>query len=215
ILRTRFPAAPNGHETAEKGLLRALGDNLRSVLGNRRAAAWLLFLFVLALIETPALFIPVWLADEVGLSQAMVGVYQVVDIVASILGLVALERWLARADSGRILILASLALLILYPVWLFAPGVWPRFVLAAPINFAFVFFWPIGKAQLLASAPGRAGAVTAVSAVFALVPLPLLFGLLAERAGLTPAMLAVTLASLLIMLGLTTRPGFRSLRQTG
>ena len=64
-------------------------------------------------------------------------------------------------------------------------------------------YWPIARAQSLASVPGLGGTVTAVDSVFALVPLPLLFGLLAESITLTRAMLLVTMTSIMILLILT------------
>jgi hypothetical protein len=84
-------------------------------------------------------------------------------------------------------------LLLLYPIWLFLPGVWTRFALGMAISFLASVYWPIGRGQSLASVPGKAGAVTAVTSLFGLVPFSLLFGLLAEGIGLTAAMLLVHL----------------------
>jgi hypothetical protein len=94
---------------------------------------------------------------------------------------------------------------LLLPLWLLWPGVWARFLLGVPISFLMAVFWPIGRAQLLASVPGRAGATTAVDSLLILIPLPLLFGLLAEALTLTTAMLLVTLAALPLLLLLVRR----------
>jgi fucose permease len=88
---------------------------------------------------------------------------------------------------------------VLFPLWLLVPGIASRFVLMIPLTFFFAMFWPISKARLLTAAPGRAGAVTAVSSIFGFVPFPLLFGLLAQAIGLTAAMLAVFLPAVAVI----------------
>jgi MFS family permease len=200
ILGTRFPSAVNRHRPAELGWVRALRESLWAVLGNRQAWSWLLFMFVLAVLESPFHFTTVWLREQVGMSQALIGVYRVVEMAVSIVSLVFLERWLARMGYRRILLWTSFALLILYPIWLLTPGIWQRFLLSLPISFLFTFYWPIGKAQSLASVPGRGGTVTAIQSLLGLIPLPLFFGLLAEATSLTSAMFWVFTGGILFML---------------
>lgn len=202
IWRTRFPPHANGQETAEEGLSQAMRQNLKAVLTDRRALTWLLYLFVFELLETPGYFVPVWLHEQVGMSQSLVGLYQAVGMGVGMVSLVYLDRWLQRSSAYRILQIANVGLLLLYPAWLFLPGVWPRFALSIPISFLASVYWPIGRGQSLASLPGKAGAVTAVTSLFGFVPFSLLFGLLAEAIGLTAAMLLVHLVMtpLLILL---------------
>ena len=110
------------------------------------------------------------------MSQALIGIYRVVEMAVGIVNLVFLDRWLVRTGYRRILLWASLGLLVLYPIWLLTPGIWQRLVLSLPISFLFTVYWPIGKAQSLASVPGRGGTITAVQSLIGLVPLPLFLG---------------------------------------
>lgn len=200
LLRTSFPAPAGAKTDDHETLLSSLRQNLQVVLTSRDVWRWLLFLFVFELLETPSIFKTVWLNEHAGMSQTLVGVYRAFEMAIDLVSLLVLDRWLARRDAKHILQVANAALLVLIPMWLFTPGIWTRFLLALPLNFFFAVYWPIGRAQSLNSAPGRAGAVTAVSAVFGLVPLSLLFGLLAESVTLTGATLWVSLGALLLLI---------------
>jgi fucose permease len=163
----------------------------------------LLFLFVHAILETPMQFTTVWLKEQAEMSQVVIGLYKALEMAVSIVSLIILDRWLARSDHRRILAFAALGLFVLYPIWLFVPGIWPRFLLAIPISFMFTVTWPIGKAQSLAAVPGRGGTISAVQSLTSIVPLPLLFGLLAESISLTPAMFWVTVGGALTLFIIT------------
>lgn len=199
ILRTGFPAPPQAEKEAGVSLWRTLRGNVREVLVSPEARRWLIFLFFFDLLETPFVLKTVWLAQEVGMSQALIGVYVAAQMGVGIVSLLVLDRWRARAETGHVLRVVTGAVALLFPLWLLVPGVWSRFVLMLPLTFFFAMFWPISKARLLTSAPGRAGAVTAVSSVFGFVPFPLLFGLLAQAIGLTAAMLAVFLPAVTVI----------------
>ncbi|MBX3052866.1 MAG: MFS transporter [Caldilineaceae bacterium] len=199
ILRTGFPPSPHAETAGERPLWQTLGDNLREVLASPEARRWLIFLFCFQLLETPFVLKTVWLAQEVGMSQALVGVYVATEMGVGVVSLLALDRWRARAETGHVLQVVTGAVALLFPLWLLVPGVASRFVLMIPLAFFFAMFWPISKASALTAAPGRAGAVTAVSSLFGFVPLPLFFGLLAQAIGLTAAMLAVFLPAVAVM----------------
>jgi fucose permease len=201
ILRTRFPRPLNGDEEEEEQTIRqAMVKNLKTVLSDRSARLWLLFLFVHELSEAPFQFTTIWLNEQVGMSQALIGIYVVLEMAVGIISLIYLDRWLARSSQRRILQIASLGVIILYPAWLFLPGVWTRFALALPLNFLMAVFWPIGKSQSLASIPGKGGAITAIHSLTSLVPMALFFGLLAEAITLTGAMLAVQVGAMTAVL---------------
>jgi FSR family fosmidomycin resistance protein-like MFS transporter len=203
ILRTRFPRPLNGDDEEEElGIRQAMKKNLKAVLSNRNARLWLLFLFVHELSEAPFQFEAIWLREQVGMSQALIGIYVAIEMAVGIIGLLYLDRWLARTSQRRILQIASLGVIILYPAWLFLPGILTRFVLALPLNFLTAVFWPIGKSQSLASIPGKGGAVSAIHSMTALVPVALFFGLLAEAITLTGAMFLVQIGAMAVMLAL-------------
>jgi hypothetical protein len=173
--------------------------NLKAVLSNRNAKLWLLFLFVHEVTEAPFQFTAIWLREQVGMSQALIGIYVAVEMVVGIVSLLFLDRWLARSSQRRIIQTASLGVILLYPAWLFLPGIWTRFALALPLNFLLAVFWPVGKSQSLASIPGKGGALTAVHSMTGLVPVALFFGLLAEAITLTGAMLVVQVGAMAVM----------------
>lgn len=191
LLRTHFPpplAAPD-HENPQ-GLLARIGGSVKTVFVHPAARYWLLFSLAFKLLESPFQFTTVWLAEYVGMSQALVGVYQVVGMAVGLVSLWTLDRWRQRVSTQQVLWWAAIGVALLYPAWLFTPGIWPRFLLAIPLTFLFAMFWPIVRSQALASLSGRAGAMTAVLSLLGLLPLPLLLGMLADQTTLTLAMLA-------------------------
>lgn len=211
ILRTGFPA-PAGHlrthaqpEDAPPSLLAGLRQNLHHVLHDAHVWRWLIFMFILEILETPHIFRAVWLSEEVGMSQSLIGLYVAFETAIHLVSLLLLDRLLARTGARRILQVANIVLLLVIPLWLLSDGIVARFLLALPLNLFFAFYWPIGRAQSLNSAPGRAGAVTALNALFGLIPFTLVFGLLAEAITLTSATLWVSVFALLILMIMTAR----------
>ncbi len=199
IVRTGFPPSFHIHQEEGLPLWSTLAGNVQEVLASPEARRWIVFHFFFDLLETPFILRTVWLAEEVGMSQALIGVYVAGQMGVGVIGLLALDRWRARAEAGHVLRVVTVAVALLFPLWLLLPGVWSRFVLMIPLTFFFSMYWPIAKAAALTSAPGRAGAVTAVGSLFAFIPLPLLFGLLAQAIGLTTAMLALFLPAVAVM----------------
>ncbi len=182
---------------------RQLRRNLRAVLADRPALTWLAFLFLFDLAEAPFLLKTVWLYDHVGMSQAVVGVYRVMELAVGLASLLVLERLLTRHDPRRILRWAALGVLLLLPAWIGLPGVAARFILGVPLTLLFSVFWPIARSHSLASVPGKAGTVSAVNALFGLAPLAVLVGWLSERFSLTGTMLAVQWSGVLLLLIMT------------
>jgi MFS family permease len=200
ILTTRFPARQNESQPDDQRTGSIVWNNIRRVLKSSRALSWLLFLFVFGVAEAPIIFATIWLREEVGMSQALIGIYKALEMAVGVVSLIVLDRWLSRSSIRRILLIAAIGVLVLYPLWLFAPGISLRFALSIPLNFLFTVFWPIGKAQSLRSVPGLGGTVTAMHSLLALIPIPLLFGLFAESTTLTSAMFWVTMVSLAVMI---------------
>ena len=204
ILRTEFPP-PSGDHEAGAPLIATFRRNLASALASRTAMLWLLFLFAQEIVDAPLPLRSVWLVDDVGMSQGLVGLYVAVELVASLVAIAYLDRWLQRASSRSILGTAVLALFILYPAWFSVPGVWAKFAIGIPLGFFAGVLWPVAQAELLSSVPGRAGALTALRSTFSFVPLTLLVGVLAEWQGLTLSMASVHIAGLVVMALVLTR----------
>jgi fucose permease len=83
--------------------------------------------------------------------------------------------------------------------------VWTRVGLGIPIAFAVALIWPIARAGLIAAVPGHGGAATMLTTLFAAVPLPLLFGVLAERVGLTSALVVASVPAAIVMVAIAAR----------
>lgn len=163
---------------------------MRAVIGDRDTLIWLLFLRLMYVTETAAAFETVWLTDVVGMSQALLGMYVAFEMLCALVGAIVLDRWLRVASSRRVLMLSLASMLALFPAWFLVPGVWSRFVLGAPLAFAWSMLWPVARAESLLAAP-RPGVLNAANSLTGLLPVVLAIGLLAEAVGLTPALLAL------------------------
>ena len=203
LLRTRFPAPAAIHEGTP--LLEALRSNVRVVLSSRAALVWLLFLFAHDVLDSPLPLRTVWLADEAGMSQSLIGIYTVFELTVSLISIAYLDRWLQRSSPRSILTVAVGGLLVLYPAWFAVPGIAAKFAIGLPLNALLGVLWPVAQGGLLSSVPGRAGAVTALRSVFGFVPLTVFVGLLAESRGLTLSMGAFHVAGLVVMALAITR----------
>ncbi len=115
------------------------------------------------LFETASLLKYVFLVEHVGLSQPQAAVHGAAEQLVDLAALAWLDRHLASRGSSGVLGWAATATLVLYPAWVLVPGVAARLVLGVPLAFAWTMFWPIAKSRSLASMPGRAGAVNAVT----------------------------------------------------
>jgi MFS family permease len=180
--------------------LSAFRNNLASVLADPTARRWLVFLLLLELIEAPGRFQSVWLAEQAGMGQGLVGAYRAFEMAATFVALIALDRGLGGADRLLLLRRATWILLLLYPAWLLTPGIPARFLLGLPLSFLMALYWPIGRAQAILSVPGRAGALTAVTALYSLMPSSLGLGWIGDRIGLTASMLGLFGLSMVGML---------------
>jgi len=184
--------------------LRQVRENLSVVLRDREARIWLLALLGDALVEVPGLFEPVWLGGDVGASQSMVAVHAAVELAASLVGLALLDRWVRRHDARTILTVACGANLLVYPVWLLAPGVTAKIVLVVPLALTVAPVWPLVRARALKAVPNRGGMVLAITSLYGLLPLAAAFGWVSARVGLTSTMLVVHMTATLGIL-LTVR----------
>jgi len=100
-------------------------------------------------------------------------------------GLLVLDRRLARHDERRVLFAAALACAVAYAVWLVAPTPWLAAALMLPVGAFAAPLYPLAAAQAYAQRPDSPGAVLAASHLFTPVglALPLVIGVVADRAG--------------------------------
>jgi MFS family permease len=207
IASTELPHPAAGPDTERPDrLISQLRANAAEVTADPGARRWLLFLFCFEVFEAAQVLRYVWLHDHVGMGQGLVADYAVGEQVVGLAALALLDRWLTRHDSRRLLLAACVGTVALYPAWLGAPGIGGRVLVGIPLAACTAMLWPIAKARSLVSIPGRAGAVTAITTLFAAVPLALGLGVLAEAIGLTAAMLALGVPSAALLVLLSARP---------
>ena len=195
ILRTRFVDFAAGKDENGGSLIVTLRQNLVVAMRTSATRRWLLFLLLLSVAESTNVFSVLWLREVIGMSQALIGVYRALELMVGVVTLLFLDRLLSRYSRRTLLLAATGSMLLLHPLWIFAPTLWMRFVIAAPLNFALTLFWPIGRAAALASVPGKAGTVAAITSLFGFLPLVLLLGIGADRWGLTVIILTVPMAA--------------------
>ena len=188
---TRFPA-PRVHDR-DGPLLAVMAANVRRALSTRASRRALLFLLWFDLFESAFVLKYVWLAEDVGMGQAGTALFAVAEQVVALGSLVLLDRLLASRASSVVLRVASAALIVLPAVWVLAPGIAGRVAVGVVLAAVQAFVWPIAKSASLAAVPEIAGAVSAVTTMFALLPLAIVQARLAQGFGTGRAM-AVTAA---------------------
>lgn len=189
LARSVLPPPPP-HDRRAPLLAQAVG-NVRVVVRDREARRWIGALLLVEVLDVTEVFEPVWLRDVVGVPLGLVGVHVSVGMAAGLVSLVLLDRWLERRDATPVLVVAAVATLVLYPAWLLVPGLPAKLGMVVLRDAASAPLWPILHARALAAVPGKAGAVSAVTALVGVVPLHAGFGWLAGRVGLTAGMLWV------------------------
>jgi predicted MFS family arabinose efflux permease len=194
------PPSPHPDAPEDGSLLTHVRTNVVAVLRSPQARRWMLCLLWFDVVEATNVLVYVWLHDHVGMTQSLVALYAVGEHVVGVVALLWMDRWLQAHSWRTILYGGGTALLVIYPAWLFAPGIAGRVVLGIPLAFITALFWPVVKAQSLVSVPGRAGAVQAVANLLQIAPFALLFGALASVIGLTYAMLGATVTGIVLLL---------------
>jgi MFS family permease len=191
-LATPFSPPPRPRDEHERLLASGLAG-IRAAVTNRAVRRALVVLFCFDLFEAGFVLKYIWLHDDVGLSVSLVALWAAAEQVVDLVALALLDRWLTTRSPAVLFRLAAGALIALPAAWVLAPGVAGRIAIGVPLAFAHTLIWPLAKSQSLTVDPELAGATQAVTALFPIVPLALLEGVFAERAGIGPA-LAVTAA---------------------
>jgi MFS family permease len=204
----RFPAAPTAPDEDAPPLWRAVREAMR----DRVLIGWLFGMELCNLLdEIFIVFASIHVRDELGASavwqSATVGAF----VAGGALGLVVLDRLLARHSEHRLLIATGIACAAAFIAWLAAPTVWLSALLMVPVGAASAPLYPLATAQAYARCPARSSVVLVASNLFApfALALPWLLGAVADRAG-TPVALALLAAEpigLVVLAAATSRPG--------
>lgn len=194
----------DGHESLREGLRTALRQLRRGAV-----LRWLVMLDASDLLLDVLLgYLGVYLVDVAGASTSEGALAVGLWTAAGLLGNLALLPVLARLDGLRYLRASALAALVVFPLVLLAPGLGPKLALLVVLALVNAGWYPVLQARLYAELPDRSGTVMAVGSIFGTVAavLPLIIGLVAQRAGLHVALWLLMLGPLVILIGLTGVP---------
>jgi fucose permease len=164
---------------------------LRAALGSRRLRLWTLGVLCCEFMdEILVAFGALHLRDHVGATIAERAVILSAGVAGGVVGLVLLERLLARFEPRRMLASIAAASALSYLVWLRAETVATS---AAALFVTGVFVaghYPLAKAQAYRAFPGRSGTVNALLTLAGVVqlPIPVLIGFAADDLGLSVAL---------------------------
>ena len=187
------PTPPNWRSISEE-----LRSNLRATIHLRRLWRWLLLLPLADLmLDVFFGYIALFLTDVVGLPPATAAVAVTIWLLGFLAGQVLLARRLAGQNVRRLIRWTSAATLVLFPLWLAAPGgavgrlagLFVLGLLASP-------WYPLLQGEAFASFPGRAATVTALTSVTGTAG-----GILAILAGMVAASFGLTAGLALLLLG--------------
>jgi MFS transporter, FSR family, fosmidomycin resistance protein len=210
--RHKFPTAcADVDEQARAGFIaNALGA--LSALRNRDVLRWLLLLELADLmLDGLHGFLALYFADVVGLGATRAGLAVAVWSGVGLVGDLLLIPLLERVRGLKYLRWSALAMLLVFPAFLVAPGTVAKLALVALVGLANTGWYSILKAQLYVALPGRSGAALALANVTGLCGalLPYLLGLYAQRFGLG-AMMWLLLAGPVAILIAAARGGKNS-----
>ncbi|MBV9957409.1 MAG: MFS transporter [Acidobacteria bacterium] len=195
-LARREHEAPSGLREGLRGVVRALR--------RREVWRWLVLLELADLLmDGLHAYLALYFVDVVGLSETKAGLALVVWTCAGLPGDILLLPLLKRVRGLSYLRVSACVMLLLFPLFLLAPGAGLKLVVLGLIGFGNAGWYAIMKAQLYDAMEGRSGTVMTLSNVSGLFNglIPLGLGLVAERLGLATAMWLLILGPLALLFG--------------
>jgi MFS family permease len=201
-----FPAPPAAPADDEPSLWEAVRDALR----DRVLLGWLFGMALCNLLdEILIVFASLHVRDQLAGSPAWQSATIGGFIAGGALGLIGLERLLARHAERQLLLGFGLASAAAFAAWLAMPTPWLSALAMLGVGATAAPLYPLASAQAYARRPGRAGVILVASHLFApfALAVPWLLGLVADRAG-TGAALSLLIAQPigLVVLAVATLP---------
>jgi predicted MFS family arabinose efflux permease len=196
LLLWRAPFPPRAAEASREAADPPFAAALRAALRRREVWLWGVAALLCDLLdEIVVAFGALHLRDGLGLAAGARAVILGAGVAGGALGLLVAERLLARFDPRRLLLAACAACAVCYALWLRAESALGSGALFAATGAFAAMHYPITQAQLYRAVPESSGSVNALSTVLGAlsIPVPLLLGVVADRAGL-----GVALALLLV-----------------
>lgn len=169
------------------------GGTLRTALRNRPLLAWLAGVALCGLLdETLVAFGALWLEERFG-SPLAVTAGLMACTLGELTGLVVLKRLLHRFSPRRLLAVACAGSILLFAGWLESRSVVASSVWLFAAGVLIAWQYPLAQAQAYRAAGDASGQVAVLSPLLSGLELasPILLGVLADRGGLTLALVAV------------------------
>jgi MFS transporter, FSR family, fosmidomycin resistance protein len=178
-----FPAPPTTEDDEETP---SMWQAVRAALNDRVLLLWLFGCALCDLLdEILTVFASLHIRNELGGGPTWQAVILGASILGGALGLVVLERLLARHSERTLLVATGLACAASYLAWLAAPTLWTSALLMLPVGATATALYPLAAALAYARCPGRSGLVLAAGHLFTPLGLavPFAIGMVADAAG--------------------------------
>lgn len=186
----RFPR-PKHPEAAISISARGLWDNLAEAVRNRQLVRWIVLLQLSdLLLDIFTGYAALYFSDVVGLTPAQTALVLTLLMAGSLAGDLALVPLLERVPGRRVVRISAAVSTALYAGMLLAPLAAVKVGLAVLLRFSTLGWYAVLQGEAYASAPGRSGAVMALSSLGGLAggALAWLIGWVAGQAGLETAL---------------------------
>ncbi len=188
------------------GLFAALRDALR----DRVLMLWLFGLALCDLLdEILVVFATLHVKGALGGSTFAQSAVVATSMGAGAIGLVLLEKLLAKHGERRLLIWFGSACACAFAAWICAPNVWSSVLLMIPVGATATPLYPLVAAQAFARRPESSGAVLAASHLFTPLglALPFAIGAIADHAGTYVALAVLIVQPIgLVVLAIAMKP---------
>lgn len=181
-----------GTPTDDDGDAPGLLATLKDALADRVLVLWLFGVALCDLLdEIFVVFATIHVRDNLGGSVGWQSAMILAMTIGGAIGLVGLERMLAKRSERTILLASALACAASFVAWVFAPVLWLSIILVAFVGMFSAPLYPLAAAQAYARRPDASGSVLAAQSLFAPMglALPFVIGFVADRAGTYLALL--------------------------
>lgn len=178
---------------------------LREGLRDPMLLRWEAIVLITAMLDEIFIgFVALYLHDVLHASQFVIALTLVIQMLGTLLGLVALERFLKRSTvkPQRLLLWLALLVLVAMIAFLSTRSIWFATVSLFVIDLGAAGWYPVAKAEAYARLPGRSGTVRAIAGLGAPfeVALPGIVGFIAGRFGVLAGVVFLGLAPVLVLL---------------
>ena len=196
------PARPSfGRRVADTA--RDLGGNLKSALFNPALLRWTVLLLLSdLLLDILTSYLPLYFTDVVRMTTAQSSLMMSAVMLASLVSDIIVIPLLERLPGRSVVRVSAAVALVLYPLWLLAPWLWAKVLLALALKLSVLGWYPVLQGEAFAAVPGHSGTVMAINSLAGLLGglIPWTIGLVAYQAGLPAAMWLLLLGPLSLVL---------------